>query len=110
MSRFARFHETGTKLSPGYTDGDNSTSTSTDTIKNIVNVVARENTGLSTEQFCQVLAKRYLERIRKSVRLASSPTKPNGIGLTSTVGRTRAAFCSTATASRLLKSAAPVTD
>src|SRR4051812_3767604 len=29
-----------------YTDGDNSTSTSTDTIKNIVNVVARENTAL----------------------------------------------------------------
>jgi urate oxidase len=44
-----------------YTDGDNSTSTSTDTIKNIVNVVARENTGLSAEEFCQVLAKRFLD-------------------------------------------------
>jgi urate oxidase len=44
-----------------YTDADNSTSTSTDTIKNIVNVVARENTALSTEEFCQVLAKRYLD-------------------------------------------------
>ena len=30
-----------------YTDADNSTSVSTDTIKNVVNVVARENTGLS---------------------------------------------------------------
>jgi urate oxidase len=44
-----------------YTDADNSTSTSTDTIKNIVNVVARENVSLSTEEFCQVLAKRYLD-------------------------------------------------
>ncbi len=44
-----------------YTDGDNSTSVSTDTIKNVVNVVARENTGLSTEEFCQVLTKKYLD-------------------------------------------------
>ena len=44
-----------------YTHADNSTSVATDTIKNIVNVVARENTGLSTEEFCQVLAKRYLD-------------------------------------------------
>lgn len=44
-----------------YTDADNSTSVSTDTIKNVVNVVARENTSLSTEEFCQVLAKKYLD-------------------------------------------------
>jgi urate oxidase len=43
-----------------YTDADNSTSVSTDTIKNVVNIVARENTGLATEEFCQVLAKKYL--------------------------------------------------
>src|ERR1700710_2718019 len=43
-----------------YTDADNSTSVSTDTIKNVVNVVARENTGLCTEEFCGVLAKKYL--------------------------------------------------
>lgn len=29
-----------------YTDADNSTSVSTDTIKNVVNIAARENTGL----------------------------------------------------------------
>jgi urate oxidase len=46
-----------------YTEADNSTSVSTDTIKNVVNVVARENTGLCTEEFCLVLAKRYLELI-----------------------------------------------
>src|SRR3978361_1201091 len=44
-----------------YTDADNATSVSTDTIKNVANVVARENTGLSTEEFCQVLAKKYLD-------------------------------------------------
>jgi urate oxidase len=44
-----------------FTDGDNSTSVSTDTIKNVVNVVARENTGICTEEFCQVLAKKYLD-------------------------------------------------
>jgi urate oxidase len=44
-----------------YTQADNSTSVSTDTIKNVVNIVARENTGLSAEEFCQVLAKKYLE-------------------------------------------------
>ncbi|GAC1620546.1 MAG: urate oxidase [Bradyrhizobium sp.] len=43
-----------------YTEADNSDSVSTDTIKNIVNVVARENTGLCPEEFCQVLAKNYL--------------------------------------------------
>src|SRR4051794_36352193 len=44
-----------------YTDADNSTSVSTDTIKNVVNVIARENTTLCTEEFCQVLAKKYLD-------------------------------------------------
>ncbi len=44
-----------------YAAADNSKTTSTDTIKNIVNVVARENLALSTEEFCQVLAKRYLD-------------------------------------------------
>src|SRR6195952_2639878 len=43
-----------------YTDADNSTSVSTDTIKNVVNVIARENTGLSSEEFCQVLVKKSL--------------------------------------------------
>ena len=38
-----------------------STSVSTDTIKNVVNIVARENTGLNTEEFCQALAKKYLD-------------------------------------------------
>ena len=60
-----------------YTDGDNSTSVSTDTIKNVVNVVARENTGLSTEEFCQVLTKKYLDTYSQvaSVAIAAHETK-----------------------------------
>ncbi len=60
-----------------YTDADNSTSTSTDTIKNIVNVVARENIALSPEEFCQALAKRYLDLYPQvsSVSILSHETK-----------------------------------
>lgn len=43
-----------------YTDADNSTSISTDTTKNIINVIARENVALGTEDFCQVLADKFL--------------------------------------------------
>ena len=60
-----------------YTDADNSTSVSTDTIKNVVNIVARENTGLGTEEFCQVLAKRYLDLYPQagSVAITAHETK-----------------------------------
>jgi urate oxidase len=60
-----------------YTDADNSTSVSTDTIKNVVNVVARENTGLSTEEFCLVLAKKYLDSYPQvaSVAITAHETK-----------------------------------
>src|ERR1700709_2173623 len=62
-----------------YTDADNSTSVSTDTIKNIVGVVARENTGLSTEEFCEVLAKKYLDTYPQvnSVAVTAHETKWN---------------------------------
>jgi urate oxidase len=62
-----------------YTNADNSTSVSTDTIKNVVNVVARENTGLSTEEFCQVLAKKYLDSYPQvdSVAVTAHETKWN---------------------------------
>jgi urate oxidase len=43
-----------------FTDADNSTSVSTDTIRNVVNVVARENVALDTEPFCAALAERLL--------------------------------------------------
>ena len=49
-------------FAPAYTDADNSAVVATDTIKNIVNIVARENIGLDTEAFVQALARRYLDR------------------------------------------------
>src|SRR6267142_2642107 len=60
-----------------YTHADNSTSVSTDTIKNVVNIVALENTGLCTEEFCQVLAKKYLETYPQiaSVAITAHETK-----------------------------------
>lgn len=45
-----------------YTDADNSAVVATDTIRNIINIVARENLGLDTEPFVEVLARRYLDR------------------------------------------------
>jgi urate oxidase len=44
-----------------FTHADNSTSVSTDTVKNVVNVVARENLGASNEAFCLAVANRLLE-------------------------------------------------
>jgi urate oxidase len=66
-----------------YTQADNSTSVSTDTIKNVVNVVARENTGLSTEEFCQVLAKKYLDSYPQvtSVAVTAHETKWNRLNI-----------------------------
>ena len=45
-----------------FTDADNLAAISTDTMKNLVNIVARENLGLSTEPFCKAVAQRFLDR------------------------------------------------
>jgi urate oxidase len=60
-----------------YTDADNSTSVSTDTIKNVVNIAARENAGLGAEEFCQVLASKYLDLYPQvsSVAITAHETK-----------------------------------
>lgn len=60
-----------------YTHADNSKTVSTDTIKNVVNVVARENTALGTEEFCQVLAQKYLDTYPQvnSVAITAHETK-----------------------------------
>jgi urate oxidase len=44
-----------------YTHADNSLAVATDTIKNIVNIVARENLTLDTEPFCVAVAQRFLK-------------------------------------------------
>jgi len=60
-----------------YTHADNTKTVSTDTIKNVVNIVACENTGLCTEEFCQVLAKKYLDSYLpvSSVAITAHETK-----------------------------------
>jgi len=60
-----------------FTYADNSNMVSTDTIKNVVNVVARENTSHSPEEFCQVLAKKFLDTYPQvaSVEITSHETK-----------------------------------
>lgn len=45
-----------------FTDHDNSAVVSTDTVKNVVNIVARENLGLDTEEFGKAVTQRFLER------------------------------------------------
>src|SRR4051812_43937814 len=44
-----------------FTHADNSAGVSTDTVKNVVNVVARENLALPAEAFCSAVASRLLE-------------------------------------------------
>src|SRR6202142_3024954 len=44
-----------------FTHADNSTSVATDTVKNVVNVVARENIALNTELFCAAVAQKLLD-------------------------------------------------
>jgi urate oxidase len=46
---------------PAFTQADNSTTVSTDTVKNVVNVVARESTTLPAEEFCRAVAERLLD-------------------------------------------------
>ena len=45
-----------------YTDADNAKAVSTDTVKNLVNIVARENLALDTEAFCEAVAQRFFDR------------------------------------------------
>ena len=45
-----------------FTAADNSTSVSTDTVKNVVNIVARENLRAGPELFCRAVAERLLDR------------------------------------------------
>jgi len=45
-----------------FTQHDNTAVVSTDTVKNVINIVARENLGLDSEEFCQAVAARFLER------------------------------------------------
>ena len=44
-----------------FTEADNTTSVATDTVKNIINVVARENLSLGNELFCAAVGRKLLD-------------------------------------------------
>ena len=44
-----------------FTEADNSTSVATDTVKNVINIVARENLSAGNEIFCAAVAKKLLD-------------------------------------------------
>ncbi|ACA19573.1 urate oxidase [Methylobacterium sp. 4-46] len=46
---------------PAFTRADNSTTVSTDTVKNVVNIVARESMTLAPEEFCRAVARRLID-------------------------------------------------
>jgi len=51
-----------------YTDADNAGVIATDTIKNIVNIVAHENPGMDAELYCSALAQRFLDLYAQAER------------------------------------------
>ena len=60
-----------------FTHADNATAVSTDTVKNLVNIVARENLALETEPFCAAVCRRFLDRYPQvaSVAVTAHETK-----------------------------------
>lgn len=48
-------------FSRAFTDADNARVVSTDTVKNVVNIVARENLAAANEPFCQAVSQRFLD-------------------------------------------------
>ncbi|RDJ26908.1 urate oxidase [Bosea caraganae] len=60
-----------------YTSDDNSTAIATDTVKNIVNIVARDNVGAENEPYAAALAKYFLDHYLQvsQVDVTASETK-----------------------------------
>jgi urate oxidase len=60
-----------------FTHGDNAKAISTDTVKNLINIVARENLDLGTEAFCAAVCQRFLDRYPQvvSVDVTAHETK-----------------------------------
>jgi len=65
-----------------YTDADNRAVVATDTIKNVVNIVAREHVAAETEAFCQAIADRFLDRYSQVERVVVSSAETRWSRLT----------------------------
>ena len=55
-----------------FTEADNATTVATDTVKNLVNVVAREHLDADSEPFCRAVAARFLDRYEQVARVVAS--------------------------------------
>jgi len=55
-----------------FTEADNATSVATDSVKNLVNVVARENLSAEAEPFCRAVGARFLDRYPQIARVVVS--------------------------------------
>jgi urate oxidase len=66
-----------------YTDADNATALCTDTVKNVVNIVARENLALGKEDFCVAITRKFLDRYPQveSVTIDALETKWNRLAI-----------------------------
>ncbi|RYC31092.1 urate oxidase [Lichenibacterium minor] len=66
-----------------FTEADNSTTVSTDTIKNVVNIVAREELDAGAEVFCRAVAARLLDRYpgMRSATVSARETRWNRMGI-----------------------------
>ena len=76
-------------IAQAYTQADNSTTVSTDTIKNVVNVVAREELEAGPEAFCRAVAKRLLNSYPGMTSATVSAREAVGIDFRWTVPPTR---------------------
>lgn len=65
------------RFDASYTEGDNRSVIATDTVKNIINIVARDHVGLENEVYCGALAKHFLDRYEHvdKVDITASETK-----------------------------------
>jgi urate oxidase len=66
-----------------FTIADNSQVVSTDTIKNVVNVVAHENLAAATEPFCQAAARRFLDAYTQVERVTITAHETKWLRLSS---------------------------
>jgi urate oxidase len=70
-----------------FTVADNSKVVSTDTIKNVVNIVAHENITAATEPFCQAAARRFLKEYAQVQRVTVTAHETKWLRLSSGGGQ-----------------------
>lgn len=72
----------GEAFAPSYTDADNTLVVATDTIRNLVNLLAREHITASTEHLARAVATRFLDRYDHVERVTVAATETRWSRLT----------------------------